>query len=224
MKQVPNHRFLFVEAAVSNGAEPRDTREAELRNLLRGETVDAGVTRAYDIYTHTYKREILESFLLVGTDAREIDQILRITPAITEVYTHLFFDTTVFEDELDRIEYAHGYARNEFGSEMKKFAIELGRESLKVRVSRGTYVLPPTAVQNEIRSTAFILAQRAKINPIDSEVSKEAFRWAQLALKASIGIDTNDVHDIERLQIALDTRDETTNEERSGIEPATILH
>ena len=166
----------------------------------------------------------MESFLLVGVPPEEIESILGIPAEVSDAYQNLFFDVAVFEDELDRIEYAYSYTRNDYGAELKKFAVDLGNESLKIRLSRGTYTVSSATVQGEIRATAYMLAQRAKTSELTSNEAKEALRWAQVALKASSEVEERDVAGIEEIGMALESRDETTNEEKSGVDPKDIVH
>ncbi len=224
MKCKPSHRFDAVKAAVETKERPAEHLETELYNLLQGKQAGTDVTRAYDVYCHTYKREVLESFLLVSVPATEIEELIGIPTSAVEAYQHLFFDPDSFEDELDRIEYGHSYARNDFGAELKKFAIDLGKESLKIRISRGAHKVSSITVHGEIRSTAYMLAQRAKTCSVTSDEAKEALRWAQVALKAASEEGEQEAAGIEQITFALEARDETTNEDKSGIEPKDIVH
>lgn len=213
-----------MRTAVETGERPSEKLELELYNLLQGNQASVEVTKAYDIRAHTYKREVMESFLLVNASAEEVREILKIAPVITETYRHLFFDTDTFEDELDRIEYAHSYTGTDYGAELKKFAINLGKESLKIRLSRGGYTVSSAIVQGGIRATAYMIAQRANTCSLTSDEAKEALRWAQVALKASVEDEEREAAGIEEIGIALEVKDETTNAEKSGIDPTDIVH
>lgn len=224
MKWKPNHRHDAVRAAVDAQKRPAEQLELELYNLLQGNPASVAVTKAHDIFAHTYKREVMESFLLVGVPAEDIELILGIPAEITAAYKHLFFDPDVFEDELDRIEYAYSYTRNDYGAELKKFAMDLGKESLKIRMSRGSYTVSSATVQGEIRATAYMIAQRAKTCNLTSDEAKEALRWAQVALKASVEGEEREASGIEEISMALEVRDETTNADKSGVDPKDIVH
>jgi hypothetical protein len=227
MKWAPNHRYLAVQKAVKDNVEPTHPMERELYQLSLGNGASAAVAKANDIYTHAYKREVMESFLLVGASADEIEITVKIAQNVTAAYAHLFFDPDVFEDELDRIEYAYTYTRTEFGTELKKMGVDLGKECLKIRLARGASAVSPSSkmVQSEIRATAYMLAARAKTNPINSDIAKEARSWAQLALKASENNEDEVVAaGVEEITMALDAKDETTNEEKSGLKIEDIIH
>jgi hypothetical protein len=224
MKKSPDHRYLAVKECVASGTKPDGRIEATLFELISGKRAPEAVERAYDIYKQDYKREVMESFLLVESTSDEIEAVLKVPAVVTDAYAHLFFDPEVFDDELDRLNYAHTYDRTEFGSKLKEFAIDLGKESLMVRMSRGSYAVPATNVQDSIRSTAFLMAQLAKVNPARSATAKEALRWAQLALKASSEEAVDNQGNVDRVVMELETTDETTDAANSGIDEKEILH
>jgi len=107
---------------------------------------------------------------------------------------------------------------------LKKFAVDLGRESLKIRLSRGSYTVSSATVQGEIRATAYMIAQRAKTCSPTSDEAKEALRWAQVALKASSEEEERDAAGVEEISMVLEARDETTNADKSGVDPKDIVH
>ena len=221
-KKSLDHRFLAVKAAKE---APTGVSEKHLYALLQGQgkKADAAVARAYDIYTHVFKRETLESLLFAQVSPQEVFEIVSVPVSVTEAYRELFFDTDVFEDDLDRLEYARTYSQNKYGQELKLFAIDMGAEALKVRLSRGLYVISAELAEDSIRSTSFMMTQLAKTNPADSSITKESHRWAQLCLKA-LGEKDTENDDVGDFRIALEKHDITENEEKSGIPPDKILH
>lgn len=225
-QRYPNQRYLDVKAAVDNkGACPAGKLEQALYLLLQGNATDELVERAHDIYTHEFKREVLEAFLLVGTTAAEIRDIIRVAEAVTETYSYLFFDISVFADDLDIINYAYTYRASKFGRELKRFAIDLGRECLKIRVARGGYNIDANITQQGIRSTAFLMSQLVRVNQVDSGLANAALRWAQVGLRATNESESKDADAaLAQLKMALETREETTNATQSGIPPEDILH
>lgn len=224
VKRVPNHRFLKVQKMIeTRQGRPSGTQEKALLALLKGKRANTDVTRAHDIHSHKFKREEMECCLLAGLTPFDIMAILEIPTTVTDAYTHLFFDVTVFEDKLDRIDYAYNYPE-EYGKELKTLAVDLGKESVMIRASRGAYSIEPKEAQNSIRSTAYIMAQIAKVNTVTSEHSRAALRWAQLCLRAAGELTEEETGTSEKIRIEVEGRDVTTNEKKSGISPAKILH
>lgn len=193
--------------------------------MLNKQTAERDVTSAFDIYSHSFKREVMESFLLVGATIAEVEDILKVPESVTEIYAYIFFDPEVFENELDRISYAYTYAKDAWGQELKKFSVDLGKESLKIKMSRGTYSIPASNVLDGIRSTAYMMGQMVHVNPMDSQAAQASLKWAQLGLRAASGEDlAQDMGGLDKVHIALEEKDETTNAEKSGIEQDKIIH
>lgn len=225
VKRKPEHRYRGVQNAVDQKMRPtKKGVDQELYDLLIGKDVSYEVTRSYDIFVHEYKRETIEALLLAGADASEVEHVLRVPPGVTETYKTLFFDVAVFEDELDVIDYAKSIDIKKFGGELKQFAVDLGKECLKIRLSGGSYTVDPGTVLDGVRATAFMMTQIARINRVDSSFANSALRWAQVSLRALPEKDESEESGIERLKMALETRDETIDEEKSGIPKETILH
>ena len=224
-KKSPSHRFLRVQELVEKKKQPpSDVREKELHVHLSGQVANPETVRAHDVYVHAYKRETLEAFILVGTPDEDIEGILGLPQAITALYRFLFFDPEVFEDELDRISYAHEYDRNKYGGDLKQFAVDLGRESLKIRFSRDSYKIPSEMAQNNVRATSYMMMQQAKANPNNTEIAREARAWAQVCLKASDASKEVQITDDTDLVVALEEFDATANEETSNISKEKIMH
>lgn len=217
-----------MQTAIREQRTPTDRLEQEFYKLLLTGDSCSEVLRAFDIHRNAYKREVIESFLLVEVGPEEIYSILKVPINVTIAYAYLFFDTSAFEDELDRLDYAHTYDKDTYGKALKEFAVDLGPESLKIRMSRGTYYVKNIDVHSGIRSTAYLMGQMAKVNPLDSNVAKESLRWAQLGLKAATTEEESEkdqeARGINQILVALQSKDETLSPGTSGIEPEEILH
>jgi len=222
----PDHRYQAVRKAIkSNGKAPKGRIEADLFALMQGGNSADEVDYAYDIYNSIFKREVMEAFLLATATPSEIHSILQVPENVTDTYEHLFFDTSVFKNELDRINYAYTYERDDFGASLKKFVIDMGKESLKIKMGRGSYVVDPQYVQDGIRSTAYLMGQMIKANPMDSRMARESLNWAKLGLKAATSVEKEDNKgDIDKISIALEKRDDTVAEKETGLKPSDIVH
>jgi hypothetical protein len=221
----PNHIYLAVNKAVEDNVKaPSGKLEGELYAVLQGNGVSDNVLRAYDIFSYAFKRETLESLLLAGATPKEIEKTVGVKIQVVEIYGYLFFDVGVFENMLDRLEYAGSYTDSKYGQEMKQLAVNLGKEVLKVRLSQGAYSVTPETAIDAIRGTAYMMAQLAKANPIDSVVAREAQRWAQICLKASDGDKEARTEDAASLRIELEKHEVSVDEKKSGIPSDEILH
>ena len=230
MLREPNYRLRAVERAIANGHDLVDPREQALGALLRGNACpDDTVLRAHDIYINLHKRETIEALLLVECTSEEIEVITKVSAKAVTAYAYLFFDSEVFEDDLDRIAYSEEYNQSDFGKELKQYGMTVGKDGLLVRISRGAHVVPPSETHKSIRNTAFMLSQMAKMNPLNSALTREAFRWAQLCMRASENApDANAGNPVLDLEIsirsvdALRSADDEDDENGAALKPEDI--
>jgi len=225
-----NHRYEQVVVARSVDEPTKlDDMCACLYNILRGITnaetaVAAAVQRAYESYTKAYKREAMEALLLSGATPQEIYSCVKVDPETTRAYSHLFFDTLTFDDELDKVHYAYNYSLTEYGKELKKYAISAGKTGLMIKLSRGECDAKSDEIERNIRTTAYMLAKEAVRNPLDSAKTKEAYRWASLGLNA-VQKDVRDQDNIfDNIRLELEKIDDTKTDQASDIPVEEFLH
>lgn len=201
-----------MKKALATSTSPATVEEQALVALLRGQECGAdAVRRALEIYTNEYQRETIESLLLAGCSADEVHLALKVPVEVTEVYRKLFFDNSVFEDDLDRMAYATEYKVSKHGNKLKRIAVEAGKDAILVRLSRGAYVVPVDRAHTSLRNLAFEIAQLARLNPADSALAQQAYKWAQMCLHAAENApDSADKSLIEDIQISIKTADRVT--------------
>jgi len=203
---------------------PKGELEKETFNVLKGLPASKTASRAFDIFSKEFKKEVLEAFLLVDISSEEIEETLGVPEDVVDFYRKIFFDVGVFEDLLDKIDYSRTYDKSIFGSELKKFAVDMGKESLKIRFSHGEQSVDPVKVQEGIRATAFMVGQMVKVNPVDSKMARAALKWAQLALRATEESSENRTGVVEKIMLELESEDDTTNADEMGIPTEKIEH
>lgn len=198
----PAHRY---EQIAETKTAPKEPKEKALYNLLKGKPCNLpSVVSAWDIYNHEYKREVLEAGLLSGMSAEEIEQLLNVPSEVTNIYCYFFFDVSVFANVLDKTDYAYTYTKSQFGAELKKFAVDVGKECLKIRLGGNEQKLPANYIVNSIRSTAFLLANLVRTNKLNNSTANLALRWATIALKAAdtkVEESSNNLVDMLRIQL-----------------------
>jgi hypothetical protein len=215
LKQLVNHRFHELKS----GELPANDSEKSLVELLtNGVTADETVTYAYNIFSDNFKREVLEAFVLAKATEDDIWNTLKIPKEVTKVYHNLFFDTSVFKDELDVEAYAQTYPKTptSWGHDLKCCALTLGLNYMKYRFSRGPITIDITTSLNEMIANASFLSRAARLNPLDSEATKEARHWMDAAIKAmvayvSVKPATEAVKD--EFELVLKAIDQTTTEQ-----------
>lgn len=180
----PDHLFIQLREEVEDtGAAPTDD---SLRNavgtLLLGQmTAPEEVQYAYSIYLHSYKREVLEAFLITGADAEHVNAVLSIPVDVVNVYTEMFFDVEAFRDRLDLEAYVREYPTDHddgFGAALKTDALERGRHWISAKFGRDHYQVPSADALKETINQAYILSKEAGSVPLDSVEAKEARQWS----------------------------------------------
>lgn len=192
----PNHRYLDTLQRVSQGKSAvTDGLVSALARALRGEDdVPAEVAEALYIYRDSYQREVLDTFLLVKVDPEEIQLLLEIETAVVEVYQHLFFDSGVFRNRLDRESYARTYdgddesTDHEYGRELKIAAMQHGKHWLLTRWGVGVgHHADAYIAAKEMLSQSYLLSKNGMDHAIDSAKAREARQWASTLTSAISG-------------------------------------
>lgn len=181
MKLSTDHNALELQ----DGRSPTNPVEQAYQEVVRGNQAATDTQQyAMDIYEDDYKREVLEAFFLANATDADIQTILRIPSAVVKEYKAIFWDSSVFRDELDIETYAHSYTHSDYGKSIKISAVTLGLPYLRYRFSRGKHseISLMDALQNMIE-TSFVLSQATRLNPLDSDASREARQWMAMVVK-----------------------------------------
>jgi hypothetical protein len=223
----PDHRAL----ALADGAKPTGPLEQGLVDLLAGKDAPPAVVYAREIYEDPYKSEVMESFLLASATPQLVFDTLRIPVDVTVAYSHLFFDRAAFRDELDVEQYAHNYpvdtAEKKYGKDLKEAALVLGAEYLAYRFNRNERDLDLAGALKSMISQSFQLTRAAKLNPLDSNATREARQWvatATKALEAYVRVAPATTNTDDEWKIALANIERATNEAKSSILKEEIVH
>lgn len=130
------------------------------------------------------QREILEALILSACPEETIERALAVPKEATAWYKELFFDTTAFLTDLDKIEYLTNY-EDDFGRELKNRAVSLGYEFVLFTYAN---LVPKTEVQKQLVERMFMAtaykAMSMNYSGIRTEITKNAVKHAELMLKA----------------------------------------
>lgn len=217
--------------ALAQGAQPVGTVEEEFVKLLNNQPSLAEVVYANDIYENAYKSEVIEAFLLAEATPEAIFDTLKVPVAVVEVYKHLFFNRNAFQDELDVEAYAQTYSEDtpeqKYGKELKISALTLGLDYLIFRFSHKEVDVDLSGSLKSMIANAYMLTKAAKLNPLDSNASREARQWvatATKALEAYVRVKPATEKTDDEFSIALQNIERSTNEAQSGIKLDDIVH
>lgn len=208
-----DHRAVKVQDDFKAGIPPQGYTQAMLayRKFLAGEELSREEMIAFGIRESKRQSEILEALLLSGCPSEEIEEAFNVPCKSVEIYSDIFFDTSVFMTDLDRLEYLEDYP-DPAGRDLKLKAVSLGYEFVLFNFAN---LVPKTAAQKKLVERMFMAtaykAMSMNFNGIKSEISKQAVRHAELMIRAyellnKINADDGqDTYDLVSLLVREDT-------------------
>lgn len=227
MMRPPDYRAV----ALAQGATPAGPLEEGLVAHLEGKEAPEAVVYANEIYEDPYKSEVLEAFLLAEATPDLISDVLRIPAAVTQTYTELFFNRSVFRDELDVESYVQTYPdttkETKWGREVKVAALTLGVDYLVYRFAHKETSIDLAGALKNMITTSYMLTKASKLNPLDSTSAREARQWVGVAVKALeayVRVKPATENTDNEFTIALANITRATNEAKSGISKDDIVH
>lgn len=181
----PDARFLAVRAMP---APPEEGLERALWELLRGVREDKVVSYAHEVYEKVSEREVLQAWFVARAEDAVITEVLRIPADVLAAYRHLFFDLSLFRDELDLVSWVSEYATERrgtpFGAQLLQQAMNCGVDALLWIYGRGQYVVDPHKVQQQAMTDAFVRGRSHRGHDLSGSQARAAM--ACLKLGASL--------------------------------------
>jgi len=205
----PSHRYRAVQVASEAPAHPY---EAALWNLLRQQAGDEQVAYALELYAGDFERELMQAWLLANATDAQVKQHLRIAEEATRAYRHLFFDTTVFRDELAVLRWVREYkppANAPFGEALLQNALMMGVDYLAWMICRGHASPDPEMVRKTIMADAYFRGRMNRFHPLSSREAQLSHQLMAQAFKASLALSEGSQLDVNQILIKLRYRDDT---------------
>jgi hypothetical protein len=219
----PSHRYRAVRDATE---PPEHPYERALWELLHDQAGDDHVARALEAYAGDTEREIMQAWLIANATDAQVKEHLRIPEEVTRAYRHLFFDTTVFRDELDVLRWVREYKPSgtaEFGEGLLKNAVMQGVDFLGWLFGRRVAALDPETVQKQIMADAYFRGRMNRFHPLTSREAQLSHTFMATAFKASQVLSAGSPPDINQLVIKLRYRD-LTEPVDAVVKDEDILH
>ena len=227
---IPHHRVIAAQKAITDGKEATDPKVRELiAALTKDPKAKPAVQYALKKFLVPYQRTVLDALCLGGATVEEIHEATEMPLAAIAAYKEYIFDNTVFDDRLDRVSWVESIQ-----SYLKPSEAQVLMAVMTVGVNyliwyltgRGKYT--PAEVLRYSMNDAMMRSLSHRMAPLDSPTCKEAHNWARTAERLAKSVHLVDPQDNAEAQkalyIALNHRDDTGNEETTGIDPASILH
>lgn len=226
----PHHRIIAAQRAIEEGKKPKDSKVADIiAALQRGKNAKPALVYALNKFLDPYQRAVLDAFCVGRASVEEIHEATEIPFEAISAYMEYIFDSSVFDDGLERISWVRNLQKYIAHDEL-----QLLQAALTVGVKYLTWLLTgrgkfsPAEVLRHTMNDAMMRGMAHRGAPLDSAVAKEAHQWIRTAERLARAVNQIDPQDAEeaekQLRIALSYEDDTVNEETSGIEPGNILH
>lgn len=137
--------------------EVEDELTGQLKLLLTDKLVEDtfGIEECHRIFSDVYDRQVLEGMLLNGKTPSEISNTLGILSETILTYSALFFDVTVFKNEVEKLVYVR---KGTWGCDQKaKLELkERGEEFLKASRGIGSDKLSIEAILTEMLAKSYV--------------------------------------------------------------------
>jgi len=180
----PNHRYIAARHSVEANAEGVKTSDDELIILLLKEKngepyVDNYLSKAYQMYMRGQQSKLLMEALLLAPDSTnsQICTTMRCNEKLVEYYSHYFFDTTVFEDNFDLVDYISSIT-DDAEAVTKRMAVTEGFAYVVAFVTGKDLDISYKNIRRNIQTLAYKMIKQCAGSAVTSDVAKEAKSWA----------------------------------------------
>jgi hypothetical protein len=106
---------------------------------------DPLIQEATNVYKNDFSRAVLEALLFCDFTDKEIAQLIGLSPEVCAKYREIFFDTSVFKNQLDKLEYFNKVKSeilnviesvnpNNYSEDQKKLIEALEKESIGFKI------------------------------------------------------------------------------------------
>lgn len=219
MRRSPDDRWHAVKAAI---AEPEHPIEASgWRHLHQLELVPT-IDRALEIYEEPFERERLQPWLIAGADDKDIQERVGLPTATTKTYRHLFFDISVFRDQLEKQLWVAKYAGTPEGQAFLQKAVLFGVEAVAHVLGAPSKLEPATVVEQAMRDLYF-RGQAIRSARLSSPDTAAAYQLLKGAVDTSQLMNKTRPANITDVMIKLKSREMTQNVEDVELH-GEILH
>jgi len=231
-RRAPDSRALSVIEAIDRQTpfESADADERHLHQLLTtGETAAPEVEEAFEFWHSPETRHVLNALILAKATDEQLAAGLGFSPTVLSPYRNLFFDRSVFRNDLDCGIYVRNLQVDPDTRQHYTTAIQQGPEFLinRFRVGTRPNVAARTVLQSVLNdSYDRFLAHRGL--ELDAAKTKEALRWGQQAVSTArdvIDKGTDERGNVlsELHAIFLETKELTETPEQADIDPKQVL-
>lgn len=218
----PAHKYEAALASVLKDPKGCLKSKCPLENLLAVELAGQAATvnalyRAYEIFRGRRNSKIIMESMLFCLESPKIliDKIsthMNVSKAVPEAYLLYFFDSSVFQDMFDRLDYIEELAKSDKPFDIKdkvtkQLSITEGFNFILSHFKGGIIEYTASEYLKRLLAIANKYVAQAQNTGILSKESDKLFKWMQLASKLSISLQSlqdNSLDDaLQDIRIAL---------------------
>ncbi len=180
------------------------------------------VDRALEIYGEEFERERLQPWILAGADDADIEERVGLSCETTRAYRHLFFNVSVFRDQLERQLWVYRYDGTEQGKAFLQKAVLHGVEAIAHVMGAQSKLDPQHVVEQSMRDL-FFRGQAIRHASLTSPATATAHALLKSAVEQSQLLSKTRPATITDVMVKLKNRDMTRSVEEV-IPHGEILH
>lgn len=179
MRRSPDERWFAVKAAI---AEPPHPIERACWRHVQQVEMSPEVDRALEIYLEEFERERLQPWILAGATDDDVEERIGLPRATTGAYRHLFFNTALFRDALDKQLWVHNYQGTAEGKAFLLKAVLEGLEAV-AHVMGAPVKLDPGQIIERAAQDLFFRGQALKYARVSSPDAAAAHSMLRSAVE-----------------------------------------
>lgn len=209
MRREPDERH---RAALAAQLEPEHPVEAKLWRCSRGLETCEHMARALEIYGDLFERERLQPWIIADATSEDISERVGLSIETVQAYRHLFFNTSMFRDLLDKQRWVANYEQRpnttREGALFLQKALLHGVEAV-AQVMGAKCKLDPSDVLNTAMRDLFfrgLTVRDAKLTSTDAAAARGMLKDAVALAQEQAKVTPPGVNDI---LIRIKNRDDT---------------
>lgn len=151
-----------------------------------GTPIDPKLEYALDLYLTVDQRPYIEASLMSCEDNEIIARSFHFDVEEVQYYRHLFFDTTVFRNLVQKFAYIRDKVPEEtLAKQLFEMAYNNGFGAIRYHFTPNKELIDEEEVLRMTMTDAYFRAQAHRGRPLTHKITKESLKWAQTAVTCS---------------------------------------
>lgn len=170
---------------------------------------DPEIESAINLYESNFQKEIIQAWIMSEATDEQIFNAIRVKQPICSIYRYIFFDITVFEHSLQKMEWINNYEGTQKGKNMLLHAATNGPKGMAWMQGNEEVGVSAKSVLKSTMLDAHFRGKVGRNAPLNSKEAAISHNYMQTAIKAASMLTRDDAEDMNALLIKLKHRDLT---------------